>query len=117
MQKTTISIFLCIVAQAALLHAHFVDELRAFAQETEYKIARESNEQKILMYHEIGRRITANQHRDNWGPKLLERISAAFKSTGATGQEFSQRNLNYMIKFAEEYTVDEIINRKLGHIS
>jgi len=63
------------------------------------------NSAMIMTYYEIG---TIINKRKTWGSKYIERLS---KDLSEYGKGYSYDNLNYMSKFAEQFTSDEIFDQ------
>jgi hypothetical protein len=60
------------------------------------------NSAMIMTYYEIGKIIN---ERKVWGNKYVERLSNDLK---AYGMGYSATNLKYMMRFAKEFTINEI---------
>ena len=64
-----------------------------------------ANRQLLLLYWQLGRLILENQQKEGWGAKVIELLSADLKKEFSGIKGFSERNLKYMRKFAESYTI------------
>ena len=63
------------------------------------------NTQMILTYYEIGSIINKNK---SWGNKYIQRLSEDLKDYG---KGYSYDNLNYMSRFAAEFSREEIFDQ------
>ena len=68
------------------------------------------NSQMIMTYYEIG---TIINQRKTWGSKYIENLAKDLKEYG---KGFSRANLFEMMKFASNFTYDEIIHQPGGQI-
>ena len=68
------------------------------------------NSQMIMTYYEIG---TIINKRKTWGSKYIEKLSNDLKEYG---RGFSRANLHYMVQFADEFCLDEIVHQPVGQI-
>ena len=63
------------------------------------------NSEMIMTYYEIG---TIINQRKTWGSKFIEKLSNDLKEYG---KGYSYDNLNYMAKFAKEFSLIEIVEQ------
>ena len=68
------------------------------------------NSAMIMTYYEIG---TIINKRKTWGSKYIERLS---KDLSEYGSGYSRSNLFEMMKFANEFNKNEIIQQSVGQI-
>src|SRR6266446_3242492 len=76
---------LAIVQQpAAQLYRRFVEGIKERIRTAQLKVALAANAELVLHYWEIGREILANQKREGWGAKVVDRLagdlSASFRN-------------------------------------
>ena len=74
-----------------------------------------ANRQLLLLYWQLGRLILENQQKEGWGARVIELLSADLKKEFSGIKGFSERNLKYMRKFAESYTIPLI--RRYMHLT
>jgi len=83
-----------------------LEDIKNKIKTTQYKAVLSVNRELIVLYWNVGNIINEN---NSWGNKFIENLSHDIKTEfpGVTG--YSIRNLNYMAKFALEYTDLEIV--------
>lgn len=98
--------------------AGLMADVRAMIEQTREAVARTVNAGMTLLYWRIGKRIQTEvlgNKRAEYGKEILQTLSA--KLTEEFGAGFSQRNLSYMVTFAEVFSETEIVStlsRQLG---
>jgi len=73
-----------------------------------YLAARTANRELVLLYYEIGRILSAKIEEEEWGSKILKRISNDIQKEFPGLRGFSIRNLENMKQFYQEYSFLEI---------
>ena len=73
-----------------------------------YLAARVANQELVLLYFKIGRILSARISGEEWGSKLLERISNDIQQAFPGIRGFSVRNLGIIKQFYQEYSFLEI---------
>ncbi len=71
----------------------------------------------IQLYWEIGKFILAQQEKEGWGTKVIDRLSKDLRSEFTDMKDLSARNLKYMRKFAEAYPNLEFVQTVSAQIS
>ena len=64
-----------------------------------------------MLYWNIGNIILRNQEIEGWGSKVIFNLSKDLKSEFTNLKGFSERNLKYMRKFADEYNDIEFMQQ------
>ena len=80
-------------------------------QEAQTKAIIAVNSELIQLYWKVGQEILTRQKKEGWGAKVVERLSKDLKKSFPDLKGFSQRNLLYMRKFAEDYPNFAIVQR------
>ena len=75
------------------------------------------NKELIMLYWKIGNNIIQNQDASGWGSKIIPQLSKDLKTEFPNLKGFSERNLKYMKKFAEEYTEIIFVQQVVAQIS
>jgi predicted nuclease of restriction endonuclease-like (RecB) superfamily len=75
------------------------------------------NKELILLYWNIGRIIIRSQQEEGWGSKFIQRLSKDLKVEFPDIRGFSERNLKYMKKLAEEYEDIEFVQQVVAQIA
>lgn len=75
------------------------------------------NHHLLSLYWQIGNMILQRQKEHGWGNKVISQLSKDIKQSFPTIQGYSERNLGYMKKFADEYEESVILQVPLAKIS
>ena len=75
------------------------------------------NHHLLVLYWQIGNMILQRQKEYGWGYKVISQLSKDIKLAFPTIQGYSERNLGYMKKFADEYEESAILQVPLAKIS
>ncbi|MEI8197054.1 MAG: PDDEXK nuclease domain-containing protein [Phycisphaerae bacterium] len=93
------------------LSPSLLGEIRTLIDDARTRVAAAVNSELVLLYWQIGTRIrqdTLQQQRAEYGQRILHALSA--KLVAEYGQGFTERNLAYMIRFAEVFPDSEIVS-------
>ena len=105
---------LAIVHQAgAQLYRQFLEGIKERIRTAQLKAALAANAQLVLHYWDIGREILANQKKQGWGAKVIDRLAADLQREFPKLGGYSSRNLKYMRAFAAAWP-DRAIVHQLG---
>lgn len=91
-----------------------IQEIKAEIQKAQYKATVKVNNELLLLYYHIGQAI--NRHKV-WGNKFIENLSRDLRLEYPDAKGYSERNLNYMAKFAERFPEEEILQEVLAKLS
>jgi predicted nuclease of restriction endonuclease-like (RecB) superfamily len=106
-----------IVQQAgAQSYSRFLTGIKERIRTAQVKAALAANAELISHYWEIGREILANQKREGWGAKIIDRLAADLRSAFPNLRGYSLRNLKYMRAFAQAWPDAEIVQRLAAQI-
>jgi len=75
------------------------------------------NQELVLLYWNIGKRILAAQNLEGWGSKVIERLADDLQSEFPDMKGFSARNLKYMRALAEAWPDEAIVQAPLAQIT
>jgi predicted nuclease of restriction endonuclease-like (RecB) superfamily len=95
-----------------------LDDLRRMIEETRQSVATVVNAALTMLYWNVGRRIREDvlqEKRAEYGREILPTLSA--KLTVEYGRGWSERNLAYMIKFAETFPDKMILHALCAKLS
>ena len=67
------------------------------------KIFQSANAEMLATYWDIGKMIHERQQLEGWGKGVIPRLAADLKNELSDVKGFSERNINYMLKFFQEY--------------
>ena len=88
-----------------------VREIRTLIEESRAVVVSTVNSTLTMLYWQVGHRIHSEmmaQERAEYGKEILQTVSA--KLTGEYGRGWSQRNLAYMVRFAEVFAEEQIVS-------
>jgi len=86
-------------------------DLRELIEAARQDVARQVNSALVLLYWRIGQRIRQDilkEKRAGYGEQIVSAVSREL--TAEFGQGFSTRNLWHMIRFAETFPDERIVN-------
>jgi predicted nuclease of restriction endonuclease-like (RecB) superfamily len=89
----------------------FLSDLKAKIREAGYRSSLAVNRELVLLYWHIGREILARQEGEDWGAKIIERLSADLRRNFPEMTGLSARNLKYMQTFTEAYPDAEFLQQ------
>ena len=98
-------------------HVEFLAALKTRIRSARVKAAVSVNRELILLYHQIGRRILAQQRSQGWGAKVIDRLARDLRLEFPAMKGFSPRNLKYMRAFAEAYPDAAFVQEALAQIT
>jgi len=84
-------------------YAPLLSEIKARVQSARIKAGLAANRELLKLYWDIGRLILDRQHKEGWGTKVIDRLSADLQQEFPGQQGFSPRNLKYMRTLAEAW--------------
>ena len=74
------------------------------------------NRELVLLYWQIGREILNRQAAEQWGARVIDRLSVDLRQEFPEMKGFSTRNLMFMRGFAEEFSEDTIVKQLVSQI-
>jgi predicted nuclease of restriction endonuclease-like (RecB) superfamily len=98
-------------------YAPLLAELKSRVRTAQVKAALAVNRELIALYWDIGRVILQRQQAEGWGTKVVARLAADLRAEFPEMKGFSERNLNYMIRFAREYGALAILQQPAALLS
>ncbi len=90
-----------------------INNIKREIQNTQYKVAIESNINLISMYFRLGKILNDNYE---YGNKFIDEVSKDLKMEFPNSTGFSVRNLKYMKKFYLEYKDDEEVQQLVAQV-
>jgi predicted nuclease of restriction endonuclease-like (RecB) superfamily len=104
------------VASVPESYRAFLKELKQRIQAAQLRASLAVNRELVLLYWQIGRDILDRQSREQWGAKVIDRLSVDLKRAFPEMHGFSPRNLKYMRAFAEAWPEEEIVQQLVAQI-
>jgi len=95
-------------------YAELLRDLKQKIRSAQPRASLSVNQELVVLYWRIGREILVWQEREDWGAKVIDRLSADLKMAFPEMKGFSPRNLKYMRAFAEAWP-DEALCSSLLH--
>ncbi len=100
------------------LQSALLADLRVVIEASRLQTARAVNSTLVIMYWKIGKRIREDilqNERAEYGKEILQILSAQL--TEEYGRGFDRRNLYYMVRFAELFPDEQIVNALRSQLS
>jgi predicted nuclease of restriction endonuclease-like (RecB) superfamily len=97
-------------------YERFLVSIKERIRTAQVKAVLAANAELILHYWEIGRDILANQQRQGWGAKVIDRLSTDLQQAFPKLGGYSVRNLKYMRSFAEAWPDRSIVQQLVAQI-
>jgi predicted nuclease of restriction endonuclease-like (RecB) superfamily len=93
-----------------------LDDLKQRIRAAQVKAVLAVNQELVLLYWDMGRRILTQQASDGWGSHVIERLSRDLKQEFPDMKGFSTRNLGYMKAFAAAWPDERILQQAAAKI-
>ena len=103
-------------AQMPSGYGQFLENLKARIQNARVKAALAVNQELVLLYWDIGRRILQRQESEGWGTRVVARLAQDLRRAFPDMRGFSRANLLYMRAFAAAYPDEAIVQQIAGQI-
>ena len=84
-------------------YAQVLKDIKTRIRFAQVKAALSANLEMIHLYWDIGRIIAERQKQAGWGAAVIPRLSRDIRNEISEVKGFSERNIGYMIRFAQEY--------------
>ena len=94
----------------------FLSGIKDRIRSAQIKAVLAANAELILHYWEIGQEILANQNRQGWGAKVIDRLSADLQKAFPRLGGYSIRNLKYMRSLAEAWPERLIVQQLVAQL-
>jgi predicted nuclease of restriction endonuclease-like (RecB) superfamily len=97
-------------------YAELLTSLKDRIRKAQIRAVLSVNREMVLLYWHIGREILERQARENWGAKVIDRLSIDLRREFPEMRGFSSRNLKYMRAFAEAFPDEAIVKQLVSQI-
>jgi predicted nuclease of restriction endonuclease-like (RecB) superfamily len=74
------------------------------------------NTEMIWLYWQTGKMIAKRQQQEGWSAKVIPRLATDLQHEFTDLKGFSERNLGYMLRFAQEYPEDSILQQPVAKL-
>jgi len=98
------------------IYSAFFEDLKNKVATSRYKAVRMVNNELILLYHHIGSEIIKRQELYGWGAKIIDKLSKDLLSEFPDMKGFGTSNLNYMRRFAKEFSDSQFVQQAAGKL-
>lgn len=98
------------------IYQSLLSEIKATIRKAQVKAALAVNGEMILLYWQIGKMIAERQMQEGWSAKVIPKLAADLKNEFAEMKGYSQRNLSYMLRFAQEYPDSSILQQLVAKL-
>ena len=87
------------------------EEIRNIILQHRTKALQNVNEESLIMSWEIGRIVSQRLKSEEWGSKVVTKLSEYLRVKDSSLKGYSRRNIYNMLMFYEAYSTDEFITR------
>jgi predicted nuclease of restriction endonuclease-like (RecB) superfamily len=91
-----------------------VDIIKTAILQSQAKAAKSVNQEQLALYYGIGRYVSENTRKNNWGSGAIETISARLRQELPGLRGFSATSIKYMRIFYEEWRIIETRNSSVA---
>lgn len=97
-------------------YALWLAELKVRIHTAQQQATLAVNRELVMLYWQIGHDILAQQGREGWGSRVIERLAQDLRNAFPTMKGFSRTNLMYMRAFAEAWPDEAIVQQAVGQL-
>jgi len=90
-------------------YGHLLQSIKARIHSSQHQVAMYVNSELLFTYWNIGYALNQERDRQGWGAKVVDQIAKDLKSSFPTMKGLSKRNLQYMMRFASEWSMDALV--------
>lgn len=95
----------------------FINQIKSDINTSQSKAILSVNKELLFLYWRIGEKLNQSIKDASWGSKIIPMLSKDIKLAFPDLKGFSERNLKYMRKFAEEYSEFEIVQQVVAQLT
>lgn len=95
----------------------FINQVKNEIKQSQSNAILSVNRELLLLYWKVGKRILDNINHSDWGSKIIPKLSKELKESFPDLKGFSERNLKYMRRLAEEYPDYEFVQQVVAQLS
>lgn len=105
------------MSNVQMTYKDFIAEIKGEILNSRNSAIMSVNRELMILYWKIGKKILENIKNSDWGSKIIPELSKDLKVAFPDMKGFSERNLKYMRKFAEEYPNLEFVQQVVAQLS
>ena len=98
------------MAEEIRKYQNAVDVIKTAILQSQARAAKAVNQEQLALYYGIGRYVSANSRKKNWGKGAIDTISEQLRKELPGLRGFSARNIKNMRTFFEEWHMIELQN-------
>lgn len=91
-------------------------DIKTAIQQARLRAVLAVNTELILLYWQTGKMIAERQQQEGWSAKVIPRLAIDLRNEFANLKGFSERNLGYMLRFAQEYPESSILQQPVAKL-
>ena len=89
-------------------------DIKTAIQQARLRAVLAVNTELILLYWQTGKMIAERQQHEGWSAKVIPRLAIDLRNEFTNLKGFSERNLGYMLRFAQEYPESLILQQPIA---
>ncbi len=97
-------------------YVSLLTSIKARIQIAQHQTARYVNSQLLFTYWHIGYYLNTETKRQGWGAKVVDQLAKDLKSSFPKMKGLSKRNLQYMMRFAAEWPLAQMVQQGAAQI-
>lgn len=98
-------------------YLHLLESIKSRIHTSQHKVARYVNSELLFTYWNIGYALNQERDRQGWGAKVVDKLAIDLKKSFPNMKGLSKRNLQYMMRFSEEWSLPLIMQQPAAQIS
>lgn len=91
-------------------------DIKTAIQQARLRAVLAVNTELILLYWQTGKMIAERQQQEGWSAKVIPRLAVDLRNEFTSLKGFSERNLGYMLRFAQEYPESSILQQPVAKL-
>lgn len=103
--------------EKSMNYNEFINQVKVEIKQSQNNAILSVNRELLLLYWKVGKRILENINSSDWGSKIIPKLSKELKEAFPDLKGFSERNLKYMRRLAEEYPDYEFVQQVVAQLS
>lgn len=98
------------------VYQSLLEEIKANIRKAQIRAAVSINAEMIMLYWQTGKLIAERQNQEGWSSKVIPRLAKDIKNDLTNIKGYSERNLSYMLRFANEYPDISILQQVVAKL-
>lgn len=97
-------------------YMQLLESIKQRIKHSQHQVAMYVNSELLYTYWNIGHGLNAERDRQGWGAKVVDQLAKDLKLSFPTMKGLSKRNLQYMMRFANEWAIGPTVQPALAQI-